>query len=117
MNLLSFLSIAIHPRVLGANLLLRYPGQRNPVSGAPNHSSHRDCPRVVAVTACRGCIPFPGTRLGVHMAIIVSHLRALVQLWVSLQRLSVAALKTVRRIRSCSSSCWQMLLTLPWPQG
>lgn len=39
------------------------------------------------------CVPFPGMQLGVHVAISVPHVWALVQLWVSLQLLSVAALK------------------------
>lgn len=35
MNLLGFLAITTHPRVLGANPLLMFPGRRNAVSGAP----------------------------------------------------------------------------------
>lgn len=67
----------------------------------PHHSSHRDCPGGGGWHHLPWlCIPYPGTQLGVHVAISVSHLWALVQLWVSLQLLSVAALKIEQRIRS-----------------
>lgn len=55
MNLLGFLPVAIHPRVLGANPLFRCPGQRN-LCLVP-HSRHRDCPRALAGTCCGSVSP------------------------------------------------------------
>lgn len=101
MNLLSFLAITIHPptHVSWVQILFRYPGQRSPVSGVPTTAATGTVPGLVAPLAV-ALHAFPGTQLGLHVAISTPHVWALVQLWVSLQLLSVAPLKIEWRIRS-----------------
>lgn len=97
-NLLAFPpSRTIHPPVLGPNPPSRRRGQRDPVLLPPLKQ-----PKGLTRAGGGGwhrwpwlCTPCPR-----HVAVGVCRLRALVRLWVSLQLLSVAALKIEQRIRS-----------------
>lgn len=95
MNLLSFLAIAIHPHTPGPNPLLRHP-----VSGAPPQQPQGLSGGWWLAPLAVALHPLPWHAAGCARGHQRLHLWALVQLWVSLQLLSVAALKIEQRIRS-----------------
>lgn len=98
-------------------------------SESPTEGLGEEGPRVAAhIRAPKGSDPLWGQRLAPlgglctpfpqHVAVGVSHLQALVWLWVSLRLSWATALKIECRIRSLPRFFHRRaLLTLPWPWG